>query len=313
MKKKPGNELVRCNNCGKKKQDFLYSIKKWEKPFKIVRCSCGLMFVNPRPSEEFMNQFYDDNYYRGRMAYRPSEKSDNGEQKQRFKRNVEMFISKQRKREKGRYLDVGCAMGHYVRIFQDMKWDATGIDVSQYSTQYAKDVWKVNVITGDVIKAGFPAKYYDIITMLDVIEHLLNPREVLVELERILKENGILVISTPNIGSFVAKIRKENWWGYKDEGHLHFFSLTSLQKMLATTGMEIFAIDCVYPCGDSLKDVLKRKENKGKRIIRCTEYILMTKVTPITFKCCRGITNLLATGITCFIRKKKKEERDDTI
>ncbi len=297
---------VNCDICHSAKQDVLYKVKIGREPFKVVKCKCGLMFLNPRPSAQFFDEFYEKKYFRSGENYRDSGQFDlEKETPLGFQRNVELFLSKQ-SRKKGKYLDVGCASGHYVQIFHDLGWDSTGIDVSEYSTEFARDVRGLNVLTGDVVEAGLPAKKYDIITLLNVVEHLPNPREVLKELERLLKDRGMLVVITPNAGSFVAKLRKDKWWGHDDKGHIHFFSLGSLGRLLDDLGMEIFALDCVYPYGYSLGDVLKRDENRGKKGTRAMEYILMRRVSPVTIKFSRGLTDLLTPGMTCFIRKKQK-------
>ena len=303
-KKKFNSKRIDCEICGSKKQRFLYKIKKMGQPFKVVRCKCGLVFVNPQPDKDFFDVFYNEEYHTGDRCYRPMDMKEFKRNKEPFQRNVKMFLSKTKKKKKGSYLDVGCATGHFVQVFKDKGWDATGIDVSEYSTRFAREERGLNVLTGDVAKANLPKNHYDLITLLNVVEHLPNPREVLKELGRVLKKNGVLVITTPNAGSAVAKIRKDKWWGYDDEGHIHFFSLRTLDQLLDELGMEIFAIDLVYSYGYSLGDVLKRQENKGKKTIRAAEYLVTTRVAPVTFKCCRGLTDLLVPVTASFIKKK---------
>ncbi len=296
---------IDCNLCGSKEQTFKYTVKKGGKPFKAVQCSCGMLFVNPQPSMEFISTFYDEDYFSGKKKHNAPGQMDLEKHRDNFMPNINKCIAMMHKRKKkGKYLDVGCATGHYVELFQELGWKSQGIDISEYSTEYGRTERGLDIITGDVVTAGLPKGRYDLITLLNVIEHVPDPTAMVKELERILHKNGTLAISTPNAGYMVAKMSKENWWGWNDEGHIFLFSLATLEKLLDKAGLELYAIGSPYSYGNSVGAVWKNAPNIKIKGIRLVEYTLITKLSPAMFKVSRPLADLLTPGTISFARKR---------
>ena len=84
-------------------------------------------------------------------------------------------------------------------------WKVTGSDLSSWSGDYAKNNFGIHVDKGDFTQMNYPEHHFDVIVMLDVIEHLENPLEALQSVERILKPGGALYLSTPNINSGISR------------------------------------------------------------------------------------------------------------
>jgi ubiquinone/menaquinone biosynthesis C-methylase UbiE len=104
------------------------------------------------------------------------------------------FIAKMLKRQikPTSVLDLGCAKGFLVEAFLDLGiGDVRGIDISEYAINDSSDKVKKYLIVGDVEKE-FPFKdnSFDLITSVDLFEHLYNPTSVLKEAYRTLKKNG---------------------------------------------------------------------------------------------------------------------------
>ena len=142
--------------------------------------------------------------------------------------------------------------------------------------------------------------------MFNVIEHMPDPMAVLIELERIVKKDGTIGISTPNAGYILAKMTKANWWGFNDEGHIHLFSLATLAKMADKAGLEMHAIGSDYSYGNSYREVWKKGPGLKLKLIRTVEFTLITKITPGLFKISRPLADLLVPGTICFFRKKNR-------
>lgn len=147
-----------------------------------------------------------------------------------------------------RLLDVGCGsgtLGYFVKKLKRYK-EVYGIDLFEKALKIAKKrgllIKKV-----DLDKSRFPFKrnYFDAATCLDVLEHLIDPRKTIKEIHRVLKTNGILIISTPNMrywhhlltlvfkGRFPktsADTRRYNG------GHLHYFTYKDIEELLKTNG-----------------------------------------------------------------------------
>lgn len=124
-------------------------------------------------------------------------------------------------KQKRKLLDIGCGEGFFLS-YAERYWDTYGIDISDYAIFRAKKTLKkTNLIIGDInnLNLYYENNLFDIVIAFDVLEHLENPDNVLNKIEKIIKNGGFLVISTPNLGSISIKWKKENWCGFRDETH----------------------------------------------------------------------------------------------
>lgn len=101
-------------------------------------------------------------------------------------------------------LDVGCAGGALSKDLADRGFSVHAIDVLEESIKIAKEFFNSSKITyevRDLFKEPFKDQSFDCITFLETIEHVENPATFLREFHRILKSNGVLIVSTPNATS----------------------------------------------------------------------------------------------------------------
>ncbi|MBI4707870.1 MAG: methyltransferase domain-containing protein [Candidatus Omnitrophica bacterium] len=141
-------------------------------------------------------------------------------------------------RRKGRILDVGCAAGFLLDEAKKLGWDVHGVELSSWAVKYAKEKLGLNVFEGTLKDASFAYNYFDAVVMTDVIEHLSDPRKVLEEARRVLKPDGILCVSTPDIESLLSKTLRAKWWGIQ-QSHLFYFSRKTLNRMLDAAGFKV--------------------------------------------------------------------------
>lgn len=139
---------------------------------------------------------------------------------------------------KGKILDIGSSAGFFLAEAKNRGWEATGIEFSNWSKKHAEEKFGLAIYDQPLEKLNWPAESFDAITMLDVIEHLTDPRQVLAEVKKILKSNGIFALTTPNIDSLAAKLTKEKWYAVLP-GHLFYFSPRTLEKILVEAGFRV--------------------------------------------------------------------------
>ena len=232
-----------CNLCGSDKYSILFktyfgdiSLEKRSYqitdnsttvPIRIVRCNnCGLLYANPRPAVRKLITNYinmvDTCYVDEEVGRRLSAKA---------------ILSQLRKMKvKGRLLDIGCATGFLLDEARKDGWEVHGVELSSWAVDYIKNKLSIDTIFHGVLKnANYPGNYFDVVILKDAIEHLTDPKGILIEIRRILKPNGILCVNTPNIDSFVSKALKARWWGIK-QAHLYYFSRKTLCRMLDISG-----------------------------------------------------------------------------
>ena len=151
-----------------------------------------------------------------------------------------------------------------VNILKQNGFTAHGVETSKAAAEKCKTDG-FDVKHGLLEEFKLPSNSYDIITMYEVIEHLLDPTILLQECHRLLKPNGLLFISTGNTDSWTAKILREKW-DYFDlqingYGHISFFNPTSLTKLTQTIGFKTEAIETrrVKLFSENNTDSLKNK------------------------------------------------------
>ena len=152
-----------------------------------------------------------------------------------FARTVE-FIREFCRR--GRLLDVGCAYGFFLQEAKPF-FDVYGIELAEEAAAHARRSG-LDVVTGmaeEPVLRRLGAM--DVIVLLDVIEHLPNPRDTLALCVRHLNPGGILLITTGDFGSPSARLAGARWRLMTPPQHLWFFSRESFRRMAASLGLEV--------------------------------------------------------------------------
>ncbi len=220
-----------------------------EKPDKIVRCmSCGFVYAIPKePLSELISDYenMEDTEY-------IAEERGRRRQAQIILRFIQQF------KGSGRLLDIGCGPGFFLSEAKTQGWRAEGVDLSGWAKETAAKRFGIEVFQGTLEKAHYPDKSFDAVVMNDVIEHLEDPKGCLHEVRRILKTDGILYLSTPDIESVLSRLLRARWWGI-NKYHLSYFSRKTLEKMLHETGFKSVRYGS-YPRVFSWKYWVKRLE-----------------------------------------------------
>lgn len=237
-----------CNLCSHNDFELYIAISRLERS--IVKCrNCGLLtidFINGSFSTfDFEDQEVRQQRYRQMLSTAEEEGKFNEDMIKR-EEGVRTLHFKNRKEEieryikTGRLLDIGCGRGFFLANFLGSNLDYFGIDPrKQISEEAKKRVGENRIFCGTLKEAHFPDSYFDVVTMINLIEHLPNPRENLEEINRVMKKGGLLFIETPNVGSFVARLLGKRWHAFLEREHHYFFTRDTLRKMLMGTGFSI--------------------------------------------------------------------------
>ena len=129
-------------------------------------------------------------------------------------------------------LDVGCAHGFMLEAASQLGYVSSGLEISP-----AGDIARergFHVVGSNLEDRPFPPESFDVVTMIDVIEHLTDPLEALRCVYAMLKPEGIVFLVTPDIGSLSARIMRSAWPHYLPE-HLIYYSPTSMHTLLDRT------------------------------------------------------------------------------
>ncbi len=203
----------------------------------LLQCShCNFVTADVSLSRDELERLYGDRYFHGE-EYRDyvSEREIFAKQFElRLKRLLRYVPEARRKR----LFEIGSAYGFFLEIARQQFAEVEGIDLSREAAAYATDVLGVPVSAGDFL--GFPLEgEVDVVCMWDTIEHLARPDLYIEKAAAHMPAGGILALTTGDIGSLVARWRKEQWRQIHPPSHLHYFSRETLRLLLARRGFEV--------------------------------------------------------------------------
>jgi len=236
-------EYVKCNLCGADDAEFVlrarFRLNNSKKEFfNLAKCRiCGLVYLNPRPSEKEINEYYPSWYHSRADAKRldiEKTKIWGISWRAAMKKKAEPIL---KYKKGGKILDVGCGDGSLLKFLKEIGWQTFGVEPHETSSLYAQRILRLNVFYGRLGEANYPEESFDVITLLHVLEHLHDPSQVLKKAFLLMKRDGILIIEVPNFGSFEAKIFRSKWVGISPPLHLYHFTPQSLRLMLVNCSL----------------------------------------------------------------------------
>ena len=223
-----------CELCGHAAPQLL-----WERNgYAIVACTgCGLRYVGQNPQDIDFAALYSEGYYTGASG-KVFANYVGEERARRADARRKLWSMRWRKPRSGRLLDVGCAAGFFL-VEAKRYFEPHGVEISEYSARVARERFGLDVFNGTLQDAHFAPNSFDAITMWDVIEHLPDPKAVLIEASRILKPGGTLVLTTGDIGSAYARRVGPHWHLLEPPWHLYYFSRATMRAMGEAAGLRL--------------------------------------------------------------------------
>lgn len=208
--------------------------------FSAMRCrSCRLIYLNPRPNISEFEKIYPSNYH----AFDFSKKEFGIVYKIRSRLEAKRLLSCCKDLPaNARILDVGCGDGFHLNLLRQYgkkSWSLEGIDMDKRAVDMAKKSG-LTVHRGSIESIDLPQNSYDLAFMIQTIEHLEKPVEVLQGIRKFLKPGGKLLIVTDNTSSLDFKFSKKSYWGgYHFPRHWNLFNRNSLTQLAEKAGFEV--------------------------------------------------------------------------
>jgi SAM-dependent methyltransferase len=143
----------------------------------------------------------------------------------------------------GRLLDYGCGPGFLLSALAP-GWEKHGVEMSRMAAEEASK-WGA-IFLGELTERHYPDNYFDVVVMYHVIEHLPDPCTAIREVHRILAENGVLLLGTPDFDCACARRFGENFRLFKDPTHISLFTCDSMHRFLRDHGFVIDRAEFPY-------------------------------------------------------------------
>ncbi|HIK52986.1 MAG TPA: class I SAM-dependent methyltransferase [Oscillatoriales cyanobacterium M59_W2019_021] len=243
-------ESVKCGVCGSddrtpyaEGKDYEYGTS--DDTFHIDRCNiCGNLYLNPRPVREELSCIYPPNYYAynydssiNPIALKAKEFLD-----RRKAKNWLKYVTADL--EKLNFLDVGCGNGRYLQMLHRLgvpKSQLYGIEMSEGAiTSLQNEGYNGYYGRLEDVENQLPENTFDLIVLLQVIEHVEFPKQTVQTLSRLLRSGGILVLETPNTQSWDANLFRLGYWGgYHFPRHWNLFDRPTLNRLVTAAYLQV--------------------------------------------------------------------------
>ena len=231
--KKDVSEYIGCPLCNSKTYK-----KFWVKDgFQYVKCQkCEFVYVNPRLNKKSLFEFYNGPWvkvYNSKKFYSENEVVE--------KNNIRNLMEIKSIIKNGKLLEIGCGDGHFLQMARDnFHFEVFGVELDPETSEYARTKRGLaNIKTGAFENIYYSENLFDIVYMNDVLEHLQNPHQILVECYKILKKGGLIVINVPNVDGLIYRFVGEKHTCVFGFEHLNFFSDKTLSTVLREIGFDV--------------------------------------------------------------------------
>jgi len=194
------------------------------------RCpDCGLIYVNPVLREEASRD-----YYRDEVSW--SQVLDSGPQVRFDRLKYQYGLEAAAPYLHGsKLLDIGAGNGLFLKTARERGFHPTGLELHRdhVARLRAEDL---TVIDRPLEQAGLPRREFDLVSLWEVLEHIIDPRSLLEEIAGIIKPAGVLLILVPNADALVTRILREKSGTFGGHSHVNFFNLPTITRLLDQCG-----------------------------------------------------------------------------
>jgi SAM-dependent methyltransferase len=223
--------MTECVVCGSRNYNPIYP--------GIVKCGeCSHVFADLRMTDAALLQLYSKSYFFG------DEYSDYLADREVLRKNFQLRLKTLEPHLTPNYhhrlLEIGSAYGFFLELVRD-RFDAVGIDITLDGTRYAKEALGLDVVHGDFLTYDFGDRRFDVVCLWDTIEHLRDPHLYMEKIARHTKPGALLAVTTGDVESLVARTKKAKWRLIHPPTHLHYFSRTSLGRLLDKCSFDVIS------------------------------------------------------------------------
>ena len=274
---------ARCPIC-QESMHPLYQIQRFNPALNIWKCNgCGLQKNLTVPDD--LTSLYAEGYYTGQ--------ADFAYEDERNQEEANSIVWKARLRTIGKsnpppgdFLDVGCSFGGFVAAASEAGYKARGLDLSEFSVSEGRKRGR-DLIAGPVEPSVFSPESFDVLTLIEVMEHLPDPSLAAQSLFSWLKPGGLAVIQTANFDGLQARSEGSSYHYYLP-GHLVYYSARNLQRLLRMAGFRGFKLHrpVDFPLRAKIQKMRQQAQPdkvSARRILRTSTYHLKGKIALVNF------------------------------
>jgi 2-polyprenyl-3-methyl-5-hydroxy-6-metoxy-1,4-benzoquinol methylase len=214
---------IACDLCGETDHEPLFV----KEGFRHVRCrNCGMVFVNPRLAAHASLQVETGT---GTMGEDRLSRS----QVRRLRKELAAVAEFRRL---NRILEVGAGRGWFIAEAADLGWETWAVEINRLAIQYLESRNVRRILPQPAENFDAPAAFFDMVRIWDVIEHLESPRACISNIFRVLREGGLLRLSTTNFASLSRWVNGPDWVYLNGADHIFLFEPATIIRLLTEAG-----------------------------------------------------------------------------
>jgi 2-polyprenyl-3-methyl-5-hydroxy-6-metoxy-1,4-benzoquinol methylase len=216
----------------------------------------GYLRAEPVPTQEEVERYYAEEFYSSEYKkFNDSSLEVQQSEKDFFNSkwlDVYNKCSEYFKNESFTIFDVGCGFSQALLFYREKGINVSGLEPSPEGVAYAQsqglEVYQAGIEDFDCVEG----RRFDVVTLMNVLEHLRNPAETLKKIkDNLLSSRGVLIIDVPNeYNDFQmvanAEFSLNNWWECPPN-HINYFSATTLGNLLRKCGYQIVDQEAAFP------------------------------------------------------------------
>jgi len=213
-----------CNSCD------LKDLADYAKAHLCQCKSCGCVFSKKIPSKNDLEEHYQGY---GRKDYLSPIT---------IKRYHELLDLFEPFRKTNKLIDIGCGIGYFLEVAKRRGWEVYGVEITDEAVQICSNKG-IHTKKGLLDPKNYQPGMFDIVTSFEVIEHMNNPKTELNNFNAILREGGLVYITTPNFNSLLRYRLKAAYNVIIYPEHLHGYTTKTLKKLFHYSGFNTLKIE----------------------------------------------------------------------
>jgi len=181
------------------------------------------------PVPENVSDYYQSEHY---ISHTDSNRSFFDKAYQLVKKislSQKVSLIKKLNKGEGSLLDIGSGTGDFLAYAKNKNWDVQGVEPGEKARQLSE---AKGIIVNEFLR-DVEEKYFDVITLWHVLEHVEDYDTYILEIKKRLKTGGTLIVAVPNFKSKDAKHYKEHWAAFDVPRHLWHFSKSSIERIFS--------------------------------------------------------------------------------
>ena len=203
--------------------------------FAFQQCeACRLIYQNPPPNQGQLIDRSDEEYF----EYERANETPFYSLMRLALKDIEFEnLARPFAKERRTFLDIGCATGKLIGELTNEGWKSKGVEVCAPAARFGIEHRGVDIDIGSLHESNFADSSFSVVYSSHVIEHIADPVSFVSECRRIVADDGLMIVTTPNAAGLQARLFRSRWRSAIAD-HMVLYSRKTLRRLLTDGGFD---------------------------------------------------------------------------